>query len=150
MFGDAPEKMTYTEQANKRSHCRRLTCFMRLADYLIVNTMHVLAVNSVTTLLNYLSEQLANTPPEDDIRAFNRVVKGSSSSTAIAPAAALTLDDGDAQLPPLFVAEFLLEPNSILFRPDIDDFQDGISEVIRKFQEAVLGVMNLVPDPYFD
>ena len=35
----------------------------------------------------------------------------------------MTLDDGDAQLPPLFVAEFLLEPNSILFRPDIDDFQ---------------------------
>lgn len=24
-YGDAPEKMTYTEQANKRAHCRRLT-----------------------------------------------------------------------------------------------------------------------------
>lgn len=36
--------------------------FIRLADYLIVNTMHVLAVNSVTTLLNYLREQLQNTP----------------------------------------------------------------------------------------
>lgn len=36
--------------------------FIRLADYLIVNTMHVLAVNSVTTLLNYLREQLHNTP----------------------------------------------------------------------------------------
>lgn len=36
--------------------------FIRLADYLIVNTMHVLAVNSVSTLLNYLSEQLQNTP----------------------------------------------------------------------------------------
>ncbi|XP_033099985.1 dynein heavy chain 6, axonemal-like [Anneissia japonica] len=62
IYGDAPDKMTYTEQANKRSHCRRLTCFIRLADYLIVNTMHVLAVNSVTTLLNYLKEQLQNTP----------------------------------------------------------------------------------------
>ena len=36
--------------------------FIRLADYLIVNTMHVLAVNSVSTLLNYLTEQLQNTP----------------------------------------------------------------------------------------
>ena len=25
LYGDAPDKMTYTEQANKRSHCRRLT-----------------------------------------------------------------------------------------------------------------------------
>ena len=25
MYGDAPDKMTYTEQANKRSHCKRLT-----------------------------------------------------------------------------------------------------------------------------
>ncbi|CAI9736985.1 dynein axonemal heavy chain 6-like [Octopus vulgaris] len=27
IFDEAPEKMTYTEQANKRSHCKRLTCF---------------------------------------------------------------------------------------------------------------------------
>ena len=25
MYGYAPDKMTYTEQANKRSHCKRLT-----------------------------------------------------------------------------------------------------------------------------
>ena len=50
--------MTYTEQANKRGHCQRLTSFIRLADYLIVNTMHVLVVNSVEILRNYLSEQL--------------------------------------------------------------------------------------------
>lgn len=25
IYGDAPDKMTYTEQANKRSHCKRLT-----------------------------------------------------------------------------------------------------------------------------
>ena len=32
--------------------------FIRLADYLIVNTMHALAVNSVATLLNYLEENI--------------------------------------------------------------------------------------------
>lgn len=25
IYGEAPDKMTYTEQANKRSHCKRLT-----------------------------------------------------------------------------------------------------------------------------
>ena len=54
MYVEQQEKMTYTEQANKRAHCRRLTSFIRLADYLIVHTMHTLAVNSVSTLLSYL------------------------------------------------------------------------------------------------
>ncbi|XP_014666809.1 PREDICTED: dynein heavy chain 6, axonemal-like [Priapulus caudatus] len=35
MYIEAAEKMTYTEQANKRSQCHRLTSFIRLADYLI-------------------------------------------------------------------------------------------------------------------
>ena len=43
-----------------------------MADYLIVNTMHVLAVNSVSTLLNYLSEQLQNTPSLADIQGWNK------------------------------------------------------------------------------
>lgn len=44
--------------------------FIRLADYLIVNTMHVLAVNSVSTLLNYLTEQLQNTPTLPQIQGL--------------------------------------------------------------------------------
>lgn len=47
--------------------------FIRLADYLIVNTMHVLAVNSVSTLLNYLTEQLQNTPALAEIQQYNQV-----------------------------------------------------------------------------
>ena len=34
--------------------------------------MHVLAVNSVSTLLNYLSEQLENTPSLADIQGWNK------------------------------------------------------------------------------
>ena len=33
--------------------------------------MHVLAVNSVSTLLNYLSDQLTNTPTLAEIQAYN-------------------------------------------------------------------------------
>ena len=48
-----------------------VSSFIRLADYLIVNTMHVLAVNSVATLLNHLKEQLANTPTVEEIQMWN-------------------------------------------------------------------------------
>lgn len=44
-----------------------LPSFIRLSDYLIVNTMHVLCVNSVATLLNYLEEQLQHTTPLSDV-----------------------------------------------------------------------------------
>ena len=37
--------------------------------------MHVLAVNSVSTLLNYLSEQLQNTPTLEQIQAFAEEAK---------------------------------------------------------------------------
>ena len=53
-------------------------------------------------------------------------------------------------LPPLFTSEFVLEPNQLLFAPDEEEFQDGLGEVIKGFQDTVLRVQNLVPDTYFD
>ncbi|KAG9342632.1 hypothetical protein JZ751_016069 [Albula glossodonta] len=70
LYKDAPEKMSYTEQAIKRNHCQRLTCFIRLADFLIVNTMHILVVNSITTLLNVLKSQVNCTPTKELIQCW--------------------------------------------------------------------------------
>ena len=60
------------------------------------------------------------------------------------------LQEEVGELQPLFTVELLLEPQSLMFSPNLDDFQDGLSEVIRRFEEAVLSVHNLVPDQYFD
>lgn len=59
-------------------------------------------------------------------------------------------DDEIPVLPPLYISEFILEPNQILFAPDEEEFQDGLAEVIKGFQDTVLRVQNLVPDNYFD
>ncbi len=59
-------------------------------------------------------------------------------------------DDGSPQLAPLFITEFVLELNSLTFLPDREEFHDGISEVLKRFQQCVLSVLNLVPDSYFD
>ncbi|XP_060075174.1 dynein axonemal heavy chain 6-like [Ylistrum balloti] len=169
IYGEAPDRMTYTEQANKRSHCKQLTNFIRLADYLIVNTMHVLAVNSVSTLLNYLTEQLSSTPTIAQIQAFadeakeeadklienedgEKPKKDEKEKVKEVPSTDATVGDEDEvpQAPPLFITEFVLEPNQLLFQPDLEDFQEGLKDVIQKFQDAVLSVQNLVPDTYFD
>jgi len=49
--------------------------FIRLCDYLIVNTFHVLAVNSVQSLKNHFLEQLEATPKKDEIVGYVEEIK---------------------------------------------------------------------------
>ena len=49
--------------------------FIRLCDYLIVNTFHVLAVNSVQSLKNHFLEQLEATPSKDEIIGYVEEIK---------------------------------------------------------------------------
>lgn len=44
--------------------------FIRLNDYLIENTMHILTVNSINSLLNYLAGKLKRTPSADVIQKW--------------------------------------------------------------------------------
>ena len=49
--------------------------FIRLCDYLIVNTFHVLAVNSVQSLKNHFLEQLEATPKKEEIVGYVEEIK---------------------------------------------------------------------------
>ncbi|XP_033122138.1 dynein heavy chain 6, axonemal-like, partial [Anneissia japonica] len=118
--------------------------------------MHVLAVNSVTTLLNYLKEQLQNTPTLAQIQGkeeSDEMAEKDEDKGTIPPSMTGTgtyQEDQDHAQPPLFTTEFVLEPAQLTFAPHRDDFQDGVAEVIKRFQDCVLSVANLVPDVYFD
>lgn len=39
IYGEAPDRMTYTEQANKRAHCKRLTWWVNIADTVYKNKL---------------------------------------------------------------------------------------------------------------
>nr|XP_023474588.1 dynein heavy chain 6, axonemal isoform X4 [Equus caballus] len=142
------EKMTYTEQASKRHHCMRLTCFIRLNDYLIENTMHVLTANSVNSLLNYLTDKLKRTPSADVIQKWITEEKPEVTDKKGAPV--VEKQEEDESLIPMFLTELILTVQSLLFEPSLEDFLDGISGAINHFQNTVLSVPNLVPDTYFD
>ncbi|XP_060043693.1 dynein axonemal heavy chain 6 [Erinaceus europaeus] len=146
-YGDT-EKMTYTEQASKRHHCMRLTCFIRLNDYLIENTMHDLTVNSVNSLLNYLTDKLKRTPSADIIQKW--VTEEKPEVTEKKGASVMEKQEEDDSLIPMFLTELILTVQSLLFEPSLDDFLDGISGAINHFQSTVLSVPNLVPDAYFN
>ena len=49
--------------------------FIRLCDYLIVNTFHVLAKNSVHSLKNHFLEQIEATPKKDEIVGYVEEIK---------------------------------------------------------------------------
>ncbi|CAF3110570.1 unnamed protein product [Rotaria sp. Silwood2] len=170
-----PDKATYAEQANKRSHCRRLTNFIRLCDYLIVNTFHVLAVNSVQSLKNHFLEQLEATPSKDEIIGYVEDIKRKVDKTATAEGAEEpSAETKPAQPPapghpppipairpaeedeaakrhiPLFVTEMKLFIEAIQYHPDSITYQSGIYHVIQSFQETLLSIDNLIPDTTFD
>ena len=46
-----PRKLTFTEQAARRSECKRLSRFVKLADYMMVSTLQFLVITSVQDLL---------------------------------------------------------------------------------------------------
>ncbi|XP_072373357.1 dynein axonemal heavy chain 6 [Scyliorhinus torazame] len=168
---ESSDKINYTGQANKRSHCRRLTCFIRLTDYLIVNTLHVLTVNSITLLVNHLMEKLRQKPEEELIRIWStmdaereaELEKKSVAQVVSIPAVEdiqdEDLDDEDLEnegrqneqvFVPMFLVDMILSYQDLLFRPPFGDFESGISDFVLQMQGIVLSVANLVSDSYFN
>ncbi|XP_053317654.1 dynein axonemal heavy chain 6 [Spea bombifrons] len=154
LFGESSDKMTYTEQANKRSHCTRLTCFIRLADYLIVNTMHILTVNSIATLLACLVDKVKCTPSVAVIHTWNAEQKhdatGQKAAVESPLPAPISSGPTEEEQTPMFLSEIAIDTQSLWFEPCVDDFQDSVAEVVSQFQGTVLSLANLVPDSYFD
>ncbi|XP_064227675.1 dynein axonemal heavy chain 6-like isoform X2 [Aotus nancymaae] len=118
-YGDSA-KMTYIEQASKRHHCKRLTCFIRLNDYLIENTMHVLTVNSVNSLLNHLTDKLKRTPSADVIQKW--ITEDKPEVTDKKGPLVVERQEENESLIPMFLTELMLTIQSLHFEPCLEDF----------------------------
>ncbi|KAM4603926.1 dynein axonemal heavy chain 6 [Polymixia lowei] len=151
VFIERQEKMSYTEQANKRYHCMRLTCFVRLVDYLVVSTMHVLMVNSVARLLAGLQEQVGCTPSHATIQSWGRPETSADPAEEEMETKSVVSDSSSECSPllPMFISELMLDTHALTYQPSEENFQKTIAEIIGRFQETVLFVDTLVPDPYF-
>lgn len=147
--------------------------FIRLADYLIVGTLHVLAVNSIQSLFNYFTEQLENTPSLEDIQATNKMPekrdddiaeppkkdehKEVKKDTGPPPPPMMMMEEEPEKkeeekviLPPLYTTEFVLTTETLSFRPDLESFRENVTDIMQHFKETLLQLDNLVPDKYFD
>jgi len=71
----ADHKMTFMERSALRAECRRLTKFVRLADFVVRDTLLKLALDSAAALLQYIVPPPALMPP--------RIVRTDLPSTAV-------------------------------------------------------------------
>uniref|UniRef100_A0A667W9Y7 Dynein axonemal heavy chain 6 n=1 Tax=Myripristis murdjan TaxID=586833 RepID=A0A667W9Y7_9TELE len=116
-----------------------LTSFVRLVDYMVDNTMHVLMVNSVSRLLAVLQEQVDSTPNHAMIQTWGQP------ETIDAPTA------GERKKPPIlpmFTSELILDTNALIYQPSEENFQ--VYDLSPLFQETLLSVDKLLPDPSFN
>ncbi|XP_029367943.1 dynein heavy chain 6, axonemal [Echeneis naucrates] len=131
---------------NKTFLSSRLVCFIRLVDYLVVDTMHSLFTNAVVKLLAVFQKQLCQTPSHAIIQSWNQ------SSEGVADPAHKETDSKSetSHIQPLFISELTLERNALTFNPSEENFQNTIAEVIGTFEKTVMSVQRFTAHPDFD
>ncbi|XP_051939159.1 dynein axonemal heavy chain 6 isoform X1 [Hippocampus zosterae] len=131
---------------NKGFFCQRLNCFIRLLDYLVVNTMHTLFVSAVDKLLAAFKELVSQTPSHEIIQTW-----GQQLETAVNPTEEKTdrkaAESESSQSKPMLISELILDTSELSYRPSEKNFQETVAEIIGKFQKTVLSVETLSEDP---
>ncbi|XP_030273772.1 dynein heavy chain 6, axonemal isoform X2 [Sparus aurata] len=119
----------------------RLACFIRLVDYLVMNTLHMLVVNAVTELLAVLQEKVRQMPSHAIIQSWSQHSEAEMDMKA----------DGseNPRVQPMFVTELMLDTNALTFQPSEENFQETIAEIVGLFEKTVLSVNTLTADPDF-
>ncbi|XP_047672459.1 dynein axonemal heavy chain 6 isoform X2 [Tachysurus fulvidraco] len=141
-----PDNMVYCNDLIKKCHCNRLTCFIRLADYLIMSSLHTLTVHSISKLLSSLQEHKAHTPSHTLIQSW---VSGEASHDTDNKDS-VSEQKAEASVLPMFITELMMDTHALFFQPSIKDFQEVVAEIISRFQETVLFLQPLVKDSDFD
>ncbi|XP_078146083.1 dynein axonemal heavy chain 6 [Centroberyx gerrardi] len=144
------QNMSYIEKISKKNHCKRLTCFVRLVDYLVVNTMHILMVNSSAGLLAVLQEQVDSTPSHAIIQSWGQPEATTTPTEEELDKKVGHPSNKSAPVLPMFISELMLDTNTLTYQPSEDNFQETVAEIMGRFQKTVLSVDKLVPDPCFD
>ncbi|XP_068444624.1 dynein axonemal heavy chain 6 isoform X2 [Clinocottus analis] len=128
-------------QIIKTFQSSRRFCFIRLVDYMVVNTLHVLVANTVAELLAVFQEHVCLTPSHAIIQSW-------SLSPEVDPAERKMSQQSETSCAqPMFISELMLDPNALTYNPSEDNFQETIGEIIGSFEKTVMSVNTLTADP---
>ncbi|XP_053711973.1 dynein axonemal heavy chain 6-like isoform X3 [Synchiropus splendidus] len=128
-------------EISKTYLCQQIICFIRLVDYMVANTLHMLVVNEVGKLLETLQEQLSHNPCPATIKSWGRQVKAGSEWTDTEP-----VEASAAVGKPLFMSQLVLDVNALTYKPSKEIFQEALEDIIWQYGDTVLTVKTLTED----
>lgn len=134
VFGDNKPSMSYTDLAARRALSKRLANFIRLADYLVVNALERMCVESVGNLVEAMQELFAKINDPD----VEEVVEEDYTSTS------------KPKMVPLFLVEIVFADDSLMPSPDNLEFQERIGSLLRDYVESVTSLDRLREEEAFE
>uniref|UniRef100_A0A3Q3M5V8 Uncharacterized protein n=1 Tax=Labrus bergylta TaxID=56723 RepID=A0A3Q3M5V8_9LABR len=125
-----------------------LSSFIRLVDYLVINTLHVLMVNAVTKLLSVVREKVHQTPSHAIIQSWSQQYEAKTETVEEEmDKKCFKSETPGAQS--MFVTHLMLDTNALTYKPSEENFQKTLAEVIGLFESTVMSVNTLSADPDF-
>mmetsp|Transcript_11032 Transcript_11032/g.41100 ORF Transcript_11032/g.41100 Transcript_11032/m.41100 type:complete len:2117 (-) Transcript_11032:6020-12370(-) len=133
---DEPYQMSYTEKSQKRRECKKLVSFVRLVDYLIVDSLMVLNQQSVQNILNKVTLLTENSEKEahDDAMVIEPDATTDDGYGDYTQSFEASEDDHS----PLFRTEVRLNQRRLLHvLPDKEDFDKKLDHFIKGFLRSI-------------
>jgi len=146
---DYPKNISHAENAAIRTKCRKLTKYIRLADYFVINTLISLSFEQTTMLANRIDKPFPELPP-----VILKVPDKTDDVMGFPPAAAATrFDDDDTKEGsiPQFSVKLILQTDTqqLKFLPSPQEFQDTIEKSIDKAIKTISVPTRLTKDDAF-
>ena len=161
--GRVPQRQTYIELSQRRAVCRRLTSFIRLCDYMVVDALVRLAMKSVEEVRDSVLypkpvfEEVAVEVPEDvpevvgvvsptdagGKSAHQLALEAAGVATGQQASAVAQADQGPFK-GPIFFIEIAFVDDNIVIQPNLESFTFKVESAVKRFTETIVRVERFV------
>ncbi|KAF5272727.1 hypothetical protein FQA39_LY07754 [Lamprigera yunnana] len=135
---DKGPKFSFIEQAKKGKFCLRLTRFVTLVDYLIIDTLHKIVSTSFCDLLDILHKHVKFTPNEELLESFeiDKILEPPR-------------PEGPLELP-LFIVNIHIDAKCVSLEPSHITTKNIFNQILDLWVDSVKNLQSLISDDAFD
>ncbi|ERL87542.1 hypothetical protein D910_04933 [Dendroctonus ponderosae] len=131
------QKASYIEQASKKKFCERLAAYIMLVDYMSINMLHQLIINSINALNELFEKHSKYLPPDEQLER-----------TEVDTLLETGRESEDPSLP-LFVVNVMLEPEEVKLDPPLGVAKCIFQQTIELWEQSCREVKSFVADPFY-
>ena len=135
----APQRQTYIEQSQRRAVCRRLTAFIRLCDYMVIDSLVALAQDSVMLFaesVQYVPSNITSQeqqPVVEEQSPENKPLESEETTTA-----------SPTKKQPVYFIDIVFDEGQIAITPELSSFQESTDSIIKGFVDTVAAVPRFI------